>query len=177
MFSLRWKNNPEQEIQALMDRFAALPRHIAKKHLQAAMKRTMKGGVPVLKAITPKGGARNVTAATTRNSKGQFTAGSGKKSRVKGGALRRAVTTKSKYIGKNADGMVYGIVGYRAGLQSRKAIWLEFGTKNIRPQSLIERFKRQYGGPSLATLTTEMAAALEKGAKELAAGKNPGKVF
>jgi len=163
MFSLRWKNNPEQEIQALMDRFAALPRHIAKKHLQAAMKRTMKSGVPVLRSITPPTGVRR---GRRRQGEKRTT-----------GSLRRAVTTKAKYIGRNKDGIVYGIVGYKGGTESRKAIWLEFGTNKIQPRRIIEQFKQQYGGPSLATLTTEMAAALEKGAKELAAGKNPGKVF
>lgn len=163
MLSLRWSNNPEQEIQAIMDRFAALPRHIAKKHLQAAMKRTMKDGVPVLRALTPPTGVR----------RGRMRKGEKRTT----GALRRAVTTKAKYIGRNKDGLVYGIVGYKAGHESRKAIWLEFGTKRIQPRRMIEQFRQQYGGPSLAKLTTEMAAALEKGAKELAAGKNPGKTF
>lgn len=163
MISLRWSNNPQAEIEALMGRFAALPRHIAKKHLQAAMKRTVKDGVPVLRAITPPVGVKRGRRAN------------GVKRST--GALRRAVITKAKYIGRNADGAVYGVVGYKAGFESRKAIWLEFGTPTIHPRKLIEQFKQQYGGPSLVKLTGEMAAALEKAANELAAGKNPTRTF
>ena len=94
------------------------------------------------------------------------------------GNLRRAVTTKSKYIGRNADGVVYGVVGYKAGYESRKAIWLEYGTRRgIRPQQMIHRFMQQYAGPSLAKLQVEMVSALEKAVKEVAGGKNPGKSF
>ena len=38
---LRWENNFEEEIQTLIGQYAALPRHIALKHLQAAMKRSL----------------------------------------------------------------------------------------------------------------------------------------
>jgi hypothetical protein len=177
MISLNW-NGMEGQIGALMARYAELPRHIAKKHLQAAMKRTVKDGVPVLKRLTPKGGTRTVRAALKRGAGGRFVQGSGKKSRVRGGALRRAVTTKAKYIGRNADGAVYGVVGYRAGFESRKAIWLEFGTsRGVKPQQMIEKFKREYGGPAAGKLAAEMAAALEKAAAELASGMNPTRTF
>jgi len=168
MIILGWNKNPKDEIQALMDRFSALPRYIAKKHLQAAMKRTVADGVPVLRQLTPPLG---VTRGRRR--KGSFTA----LNRTTGN-LRRSATTKAKYIGRNAEGVVYGVVGYRAGFNSRKAIWLEYGTRRgIRPQNIIEQFKQRYGQPSLARLATEMANALEKGAKELASGKNPGSPF
>jgi hypothetical protein len=165
---LRWDNNVTEELQALMGRYAALPRHIAKKHLQAAMKRTVKDGVPILRSITPPLGVRR-----GRRRKGAFVP-----QNKSTGELRRAVTTKSKYIGRNADGVVYGVVGYKAGFNSRKAIWLEYGTRRgIRPQEMINRFMQQYGGPSLATLKSEMLIALDKAAKEVAGGKNPGKAF
>lgn len=173
MITLNW-DGMEGEIGAIMARYAELPRHIAKKHLQAAMKRAMKDGVPVLKSVTPKGGTRRVKNAVTRNARGQFQAGSGKIRRVRGGALRRAVTAKSKYIGRNRDGMVYGVVGYRAGMESRKAIWLEYGTsRGVRPQEIIEKFKRLYGGPAAKNLATEMATAFERAVAELASGMNP----
>lgn len=163
MISLTWKNNPQAEIQAIMNSFAELPRYIAKKHLQAAMRRTVKDGVPVLKAVTPP-----IGVTRGRKAKGV---------KRSSGALRKAVTTKAKYIGRNADGTVYGLVGYKAGYESRKAIWLEFGTTRITPRRMIEQFKQQYAGPSLVKLQAEMAAALEKAAKELASGKNPGSPF
>lgn len=173
MISLNW-DGMQGEIGALMNRFGELPRHIAKKHLPAAMKRSLKEGIPVLKALTPKGGTRQVKNKVTRNAQGRFEKGSGKIRKVRGGALRRAVTTKAKYVGRNRDGSVYGVIGYRAGMESRKAIWLEYGTsRGVKPQQIIEQFKRQYGGPAASKLASEMANALEKAAAELASGMNP----
>ena len=177
MITLNW-DGMQGEIGALMARYAALPRHIAKKHLQAAMKRAMKDGIPVLKRLTPKGATRTVRASLKRGGGGRFVQGSGKKSRVRGGALRRAVTTKAKYIGKNAAGTVYGVVGYRAGFESRKAIWLEFGTsRGVKPQQIIEKFKREYGGPAAERLASEMALAYDKAAAELASNMNPTRTY
>ena len=173
MISLNW-DGMQGEIGALMARFNELPRHIAKKHLQAAVKRTMKDGVPVLKSITPKGKPQIKRNKLKRGAGGRFVAGSGKKMKVRGGALRRAVTAKSKYVGRNRDGLVYGVVGYKAGMESRKAIWLEFGTsRGVKPQNLIEQFRAKYGGPAASRLADEMAKPLEKAAAELASGMNP----
>jgi hypothetical protein len=177
MISLGWSGNPNAQIAALIARYAELPRHIAKKHLQAVMKRTMKDGIPVLKSMTPKGSTRNTRAGFKRDAGGKFVAGSRKKMRVRGGALRRAVTTKAKYIGKNASGIVYGTIGYKAGFESRKALWLEFGTKNIKPRQIMEKFRRQYGTPAAGKLAKEMRAALEKAVREMASGKNPTRVY
>jgi hypothetical protein len=177
MISINWQDM-RGEIGALMARFDELPRHIAKKHLIAALKRVLKDGVPILKAVTPKGGTRVVRAALKRGAGGRFVAGSGKKSRVRGGALRRAATSKAKFIGRNRDGVVYGVVGYKAGTESRKAIWLEFGTsRGVKPQNLIEKFRARYGGPAASRLAEEMSRALEKAANELASGMNPTRSF
>jgi HK97 gp10 family phage protein len=173
MITLGWLGNPNAQIAALMSRYRELPRHIAKKHLQAVMKRAMKDGVKPLRALTPKGKPRNTRAAVKRDAGGRFVAGSGKKMRVRGGALRRAVTTKAKYIGRNKDGVVYGTIGYRAGMESRKALWLEFGTTKIKPRKIMEKFTRQYGGPAAKAIVKEMRKALESAAREMASGKNP----
>lgn len=174
MISLNWKT-VEGEIGALMQSFAKLPRHIAKKHLQAAMKRALKESIPVLRKNTPKGGTKVVRSATTRNDRGQFTAGSGKLSKVRGGALRRAVTTKSKYVGKNKDGFVVGTLGYKGGTESRKAIWLEFGTsRGIEPRKMVERSMKEIGPRVSARLARDMAIALERAASEVAGKKNLG---
>jgi HK97 gp10 family phage protein len=161
MISLNWEGM-EGEIGALMARFNELPRHIAKKHLLAAIKRAGKDGVKVLKGNTPK--------ARTRNIRGS----GGTTSKQKGGALRRAATVKSKYRGRNRDGSVYGTLGYKYGTESRKAIWLEFGTPNIEPRRMIERTMQQWGSALVPKLEAEMAAAFEKACAELAAGMNPG---
>jgi len=158
MISLNWEGM-QGEIGALMARF-------------------MRDGVPVLKSVTPKGGTRTVRAALKRGAGGRFVEGSGKKSRVRGGALRRAATTRAKYIGRNKDGIVYGVVGYKAGFESRKAIWLEFGTsRGVKPRNLIEQFRARYGGPAASRLAEEMSRALEKAANELASGMNPTRSF
>ncbi len=171
MISLNWRGMNGQ-IGALMGRFNELPRHIAKKHLKAAMKRATKDGVPVLKKLTPKGKPKNTRAALKRGAGGRFVQGSGKKMRVRGGALRRAVTSKAKYIGRNRDGVVYGVVGYKAGAESRKAIWLEFGTSRITARDFMEKFRKAYGGPAAKTLAREMKKALGAAARELASGMN-----
>jgi hypothetical protein len=193
----------DAQIEALMSRYAALPRHIAKKHLQAAMKRTLKEGLPILKAATPVGSsqwsfrrAKKIRSAQPGR-KGQFMPGSGQyqgsngrgkfaigraaKAKLAGkvsksGALRRAATTKARFIGRNADGVVYGVLGYKYGSESRKALWLEFGTKRgVRPRRIIDQVMREYGGPSASRLASEMATALEAAARELDSGKNPGR--
>lgn len=165
MITLGWSGNPNAQIAALISRYAELPRHIAKKHLQAAMKRTLRDGVPILKRLTPVGRPKLVRSTIKR---GEFKSNL----RLRGGALRRAVTTKSKYIGRNRDGVVYGAVGYRAGFESRKAIWLEFGTIRLRPRNIMDEFRSVYRGPAAKNLVREMKKALEAAARELASGKN-----
>lgn len=161
MISLNWKE-VNGEIGAMMARYAALPRHIAKKHLVAAVRRAGREGVPILRRNTPPDGVRR-----GRRKKGE-------KARSTG-ALRRAATVKAKYKGRNADGVAIGILGYKAGYESRKAIWMEFGTTNgIEPRRMIEKTMQQWKGPLASKLASEMAAALEKAVRELASGKNPG---
>lgn len=160
MISLNW-HTMRDEIGSLMARYAELPRHIAKKHLNAAMKRALKPGVPMLRRNTPPLG-------TTR---GRKKAGAKRTT----GALRKAATAKSKYIGRNADGRVYGVLGYRAGAESRKAIWQEFGTSNgVKPKDMVKKTLDQFGPQVNGALVAEMKSALEKAAKELASGMNPG---
>ena len=159
MISLSFdKQAADGQIAALMARFKELPRHIAKKHLQASMKRALSTGVPILRRHTPPIGSRK---------------GRKKKGDRSTGALRRAVTTKAKFIGRNADGIVYGVVGYKYGMQSKKALWLDAGTVKIEPRKFMDSFLAEYSGPCSERLAVEMAAALEKAAAELAAGMNP----
>jgi hypothetical protein len=193
----------DAQIEALMSRYASLPKHIAKKHLQAAMKRVLKDGLPILRAATPVGSAEwkfsraKKIRSSQKGSKGQFMKGSGQyqgtngrgkfavgraaKAKLAGkvsksGDLRRAATTKARFIGRNADGVVYGVLGYKYGSESRKALWLEFGTKRgVRPRRIIDQVMREYGGPSANRLAAEMATAFEAAARELNSGKNPGR--
>lgn len=155
------KNNPERELQSLLARYAALPRHVARKHLQASMRRAVKDGVPVLRSLTPPVGTRR-----GRRRKGE---------KRTTGNLRRSVTTKAKMVGRGPTPAVYGVVGYKAGWESRKAIWMEYGTKSVAARRMVETFLQSYRGPGLARVQAEMAAGLEAAARELASNKNPGR--
>ena len=167
MISLNW-GQIDGEIGALMKRFDELPRHIAKKHLKAAMKRAGQEAVKVLKANTPVGGGRRVKAAVVRGElKMNY--------KRRGGSLRRAATFLSKYIGRNKDGSVIGVVGYKYGFESRKAIWLEFGTSSgIEPRRFMDKTVAASKSLVLARLEGEMVAALDKATRELEADINPG---
>lgn len=161
MISLNW-DQVEGQIGALVQRYAGLPRYIAKKHLVASMRRALKPGVPILRSNTPPLGTR----------RGRRKKGEKKRST---GALRKAATVRVKYKGKNADGIVFGALGYKAGTESRKAIWQEFGTsKGIIPRTMVERTMKQFGPRVAQRLSVELKEGLERAAKELASGKNPG---
>lgn len=171
MISISWDSNFEpnsydadKHIQALMKSYTALPRHIAKKHLKAAMRRTLKPGVPILRSLTPPIGTRR-----GRRKKGE-------KARSTG-ALRKSVTVKAGQTGNNYEfgGFVWGVLGYKFTGQDRKAIWLNYGTNRGGPAfDMIGKAMARLGPISAQTLAKEMAAALEKAAEELAGGKNPG---
>ena len=161
MISVNW-DGFRGDVGSLVRAYSQLPRHIAKKHLVAAIRRTLRPGVPILRSLTPPTGVR----------RGRRKKGEGPKST---GKLRKAVTTKAKYVGRNADGFAYGVVGYRYGMESWKAIWLEFGTsRGIRARGMVQKFIQAYRGPSAAALADQLAIALERATRELESGKNPG---
>ena len=157
----------DDAVNALMQRYRALPRHIARKHLGAAMRRLLKRGIPIMRANTPPFGVRR--GRRKRGAKLTST-----------GNLRRAVTVRTGQTGRNGDfdSFVWGCLGYRAGPESRKAIWLQYGTANgIEPMRMLERTMQQFGPIAAADLAREMATAFEKAGKEVASGKNPLKTF
>jgi hypothetical protein len=151
----------DKQIKALMSRYKALPKHLAKKHMQAAMRRCLQKGVPVLRRHTPPLGMK----------KGRKKAGTRST-----GALRRSVTVRTGFTGRNTDwdAFVWGVLGYKAGEQSRKAIWLQYGTAAGGPRyDMIGRAMAEYGQPSAQRLAAEMALALEKATAELESNMNP----
>lgn len=148
------------QLGALVKVFDQFPKHIAKKHIGASMKRALKFAIPILKANTPKGGG---TKASVRDGKPV--------KRVRGGALRRAVVAKSKYIGTNKSGLTIGTLGYKYGLDSRNAIWQEFGTaKGIQPKGFMAKTYDQVKDQIAGNLARELALAVEAAAKDLAPG-------
>lgn len=150
----------DQAIAALMGRYLELPRSIAKKHMKAAMRRVLRPGVPLLRANTPPTGVK----------RGRRKAGEKPRST---GALRRAATVRVGTTGKNKDGFVWGILGYKAGIESRKAIWLEYGTIVARAFEMMEKTAKQLGNPVARQLEAELAKALEKAVNEARSPKNP----
>jgi hypothetical protein len=154
----------DKAIQVLMNRYRALPRHIARKHMGAAMRRLLKRGIPILRRHTPPVGTRR-----GRRRAGQKPSSTGN--------LRRAVTVRTGQSGTNAgfDSFVWGCLGYKAGPESRKAIWLEYGTRGgIQPVLMIEKTMQEFGPVAAADLAREMATAFEKAVKEVAGEKNQG---
>lgn len=163
MITVRGVKECSDEVAALVARFDELPRHIARKHMAAAMRRAIKPGVPILRQGTPPVGVK----------RGRSRPGESRKST---GTLRRSVTTTAKAYVRGRAGSVVGKVGYKLGFESRKANWTNFGTRNgVRPQSFLEKFELVYNGPAAQGLAHELAISLERAAAELASGKNPGR--
>lgn len=173
MISLSWNSDFEPNsydtdlrISQLMKRYKELPGHIARKYLKAVMRRVMKPMVPALKKNTPKRKTKVVFGRDKQS--GEYTA-----KKVKGGALRRAATVRVGHTGRVGawDSFVYGVLGYKASFESRKAIWLQFGTSGgVKPVDMIGKTMAEVGKPAASRLADEMEAALEKAVKDLAPG-------
>lgn len=167
MISLSWNSDFEPNsydtdlrISRLMKRYRQLPGHIARRHLKAAMGRVMRPGIPVLRRHTPP-----LTTRRGRRKKGEKAKSTG--------ALRKAVAVRTGSTGKVGafDSFVYGVLGYRASFESRKAIWLQFGTSGgVRSYDMIGKAMAEFGKPAAGRLADEMEKALEKAVKDLAPG-------
>jgi len=153
VISVNW-NQVQGEIGALVARYDELPRWLAKKHLRAAIGRTLRPGVPKLRALTPP-----VNTRRGRRKKGEKPRSTNR--------LRKAVKVITKYKGRNKDGYAYGVIGYRAGEESLKALWLEFGTKYIEPRKFMQTFRDSYKATAQGRLVFEMRKALDVAVKEL----------
>lgn len=151
------------QIGALASNYQELPRHIGKKHMMASMRRAIKAanGVARLRANTPPVGTRR-----GRRRKGER--------RLSTGALRRAVTTRARWIGNNKTGAAVAGLGYKYGMESRKAIWHEFGTTRMAARRMMDQTFNEIRGPVASRLVEELRVGLERAAAELASGKNPG---
>jgi hypothetical protein len=170
----RW----DADVADLMASYAAMPKHIAKKHLLASMKFAIRSarGIQVLKAMTPKAKTRTVRSGIKRDERrGTFSKGSQGWEKQKGGALRRAVTVNARYIGRNKDGVAVAVLGYKYGKDSKKAIWLEYGTsRGIEPRRMGEKAMKQIGPAVRSALGKQLAVAIDSANREIAKGKNPG---
>jgi phage gpG-like protein len=150
------------EFGDLAKAYESLPAHIGKKHLLASMRRAIKasGGVQKLRANTPPTNVRR-----GRRKKGE------KRST---GELRKSVTTKARWIGRNKDGWAVAGLGYKYGNASRKAIWHEFGTTRMQGVAMMQRTFDSIKSQVASRLSVELKNALEKAASEVGGGKNKG---
>jgi len=170
MISLSWVSSFEPNsydanahIGSLMKAYRNLPKHIAKKHMMAAMRKCLRPAVPILR--------RNTPPLSTR--RGRRKAGEKRST----GELRKAVTVKTGQTGKNGDfgAFVFGTLGYKMTGRNRKAIWLNYGTSRGGPAfDMIGKTMAQFGPVAASTLATELAAALDKATAEVAGKRNLG---
>lgn len=159
-FKANWAEM-EKETKHLIDAYRKLPPYIAKKHLRASMRRSIKPFVPALKAATPK----------------------------RSGNLRRSVKAMAKFYKRAEHGSVAGVVGFSRGSKTvrnmgnhsaivndgtelrRKASGASTGRMPAR--RMLQQTLASHGKAILANVVSELAVGLERAAKELAA-KNKG---
>lgn len=151
------------EFSSLAGRYRGLPDHIAKKHLLASMRKSIR------EAKGPQLLRKNTPPLSTK--RGRRKAGQPKRST---GALRKAVTVKAKWIGRNRDGAAFAGLGYKYGPESQKAIWNEFGTTHMQARKMAERTYNEIRGVIASKLSANLAAALEKATAEMESKKNLG---
>jgi HK97 gp10 family phage protein len=145
-------NDLDREIGGLVKALQQLPKNLARKHLKAAVGRAVRPHIKDLRKNTPP-----IGTSRGRRKKGEKPRSSG--------ALRRAVAVRTKAKGLTAS----AVLGYRAGFESRKAIWLEFGTdRGISPREMVKNTFDQVKGQVQQRLPAELQKALEKAAKDVA---------
>ena len=159
-FKANWAEM-KRDTEALLNAYKKLPGHIAKKHLRASMRRSIKPFVPALKAATPK----------------------------QSGNLRRSVKTMAKFYQSANHGAVAGYVGFSRGSKTKNNMGnhsaiVEYGTGERRRKNggssgrmparrMLATTLSQHGAGILKNVVTELAVGLERAARELAA-KNGG---
>lgn len=158
MIDLNWRSM-SRDVADMAKAYQNLPGYLGKRHMLASMKRAIKeaGGVQKLRANTPPYGVRR-----GRRKKGEKPRSTG--------ALRRAVTTKGRWIGSYKTGAAVAGLGYKYGMESRKAIWHEFGTTQMRARGMMQRTFNSIRVPVASRLAKELAIGLERAAKDA----NPG---
>lgn len=161
-------------------RYKQLPRHVAYKHMAAAMKRAVRkaNGVQTLKQVCRERLNLKGTVVTKdppkRTKAGAFKKGWNRRRR--GGEFLKAIDVVSSKPkgGKNPRPLVVK-VGWKYGVESKKALWLEFGTKHVTPRRMAEETFNRIRGPAMGNMKSELLAALEKAVKDLGQAKDPAK--
>lgn len=152
------------ELADLIRAYRSLPGTLARKHLTAAMRRSVRPFQPALRAATP----------------------------VRSGNLRRSVKTIVRFYDRaNWGGNVVGIVGYSRGASDPKkrgnhSTIVEDGTRprfrknrastgSMPPRRMLRDAVAARRAGILDNLSRELVVSLEKAARELATGKARGK--
>jgi hypothetical protein len=105
-----------RQCTALAAGFREVPPTLAKKSIKAAVRRGVKPFIPELRRATPiRQRAATKTAATKRDSRGRFETGSGKKTVVKPGTMRRNITTVVYFKNRNRLTTFTAKVGFARG--------------------------------------------------------------
>lgn len=169
------------DCRAMAQGYKDLPSALAKKHIKAAMTRAVKPFLPALRSATPRfKGKRTKTAAIARDTKGRYVAGSGKKSAIKPGALRRSIKSITKFTQKANHGAFYTKVGFARGEgKGNHALWVEGGTGarkiksnganrgTVAPRWFLRRTFESMKSGIQASIGLHLAAGLEKAGNEL----------
>jgi hypothetical protein len=168
------------DCRAMAAGFRELPSALAKRQIKSAMNQAVRPFLPALRAATPRfKGKRIKTAAVARDGRGRYVAGSGKKSTIKPGGLRRSIKSITKFTNRVNHGSFYTKVGFARGEgKGNHALWVEAGTgaraqKNganrgtIAPRWFLRRTFDSMKSGIQASISLHLAAALEAGFRGL----------
>jgi hypothetical protein len=169
-----------EDCRALGRGYAELPKALAKKTIKAAVNRAVKPFVPALRAATPKSkGKRTKTAAVSRDTSGRFQKGSGKKSVIKPGRLRKSIITVTKFANKVNHGSFVARVTFSRGEgKGNHALWVEEGTSGrsgkgganrgkVDPRWFLRTLFRSMAPGIAASMGLHLAAGLEAAGRQL----------
>ena len=163
-FMSYFSDKSNRDLDDLIRAYGQLPGSLARKHLKAAIRRSIRPFVPALKAATPRG---------------------------KTGNLRRSVKTVVRFGNKvsrsswgNFRGTAYGVVGFSKGGEKKNqkgshAAFVEEGTKpRVRkrrgstgampPKHMLRDTLASKKSGILSNLELEMGVSLERATRELA---------
>ena len=168
------------DCRALGRGYAELPKALAKKTIKAAVTRAVKPFVPALRAATPKSkGKRTKTAAVSRDTSGRFQKGSGKKSVIKPGRLRKSIITVTKFTNKVNHGSFVARVTFSRGEgKGNHALWVEEGTKDrtgkgggnrgkVSPRWFLRTLFNSMAPGIASSMSLQLAAGLEAAGRQL----------
>ena len=169
-FMSYFSDKSNRDLDDLIRAYGQLPGSLARKHLKAAIRRSIRPFVPALKAATPRG---------------------------KTGNLRRSVKTVVRFGNKvsrsswgNFRGTAYGVVGFSKGGEKKNqkgshATFVEKGTKprfrkgakggtgrgstgTMPPKHMLRETLASKKSGILSNLELEMGVSLERATRELA---------